>query len=273
MIKCGITGANGLLGKKILKNLPYRFYKFKKDVSKIKEVEKWIKNNDFDIFIHCAALVPVNKVNKNYKKAYDVNVNGTINLVESLIKKKKPPSWFFFCSTSHVYKTTSYFKKIKESDKINPQSKYGKTKLIAEEYLLKKMKEVSLKICIGRIFSFTDKDQKQPYLIPSLYKKISSSKKKVILTDLNHYRDFLSTKDIVRAIEVLRKKKAIGTYNIGSGYMINLKKIAELIAKKFNKLINIIDSRKRTYLIADNSKISKLNWKPKKNIINLEYFY
>jgi UDP-glucose 4-epimerase len=72
---------------------------------------------------------------------------------------------------------------------------------------------------------------------------------------------------------VLRKKKAIGTYNIGSGYMINLKKIAELIAKKFNKLINIIDSRKRTYLIADNSKISKLNWKPKKNIINLEYFY
>ena len=49
--------------------------------------------------------------------------------------------------------------------------------------------------------------------------------------------------------------------------MINLKNIAELIAKKFNKLINIIDSRKRTYLIADNSKILKLNWKPKKKLL------
>ena len=44
---------------------------------------------DFDILIHLAALVPTNLVNKNYKKAYKVNVIGTNNLIDSLKKKKK----------------------------------------------------------------------------------------------------------------------------------------------------------------------------------------
>ena len=84
MIKCGITGASGVLGRRIRKNLPYKFYIFKKDITKKKEVEKWVNKNDFDIFIHLAAKVPVNMVNKNYKQAYNTNVNGTLNLINSL---------------------------------------------------------------------------------------------------------------------------------------------------------------------------------------------
>ena len=42
MIKCGITGARGVLGKKIRKNLPYKFYIFNKDITNKKEVKKWI---------------------------------------------------------------------------------------------------------------------------------------------------------------------------------------------------------------------------------------
>ena len=39
--------------------------------------------------------------------------------------------------------------------------------------------------CIGRIFSTTNKDQKKGYLIPDLKKRISKSKKKLILKNLN----------------------------------------------------------------------------------------
>ena len=54
-------------------------------------------------------------------------------------------------------------------------------------------------------------------------RKIKSAKKKIVLKNLNNYRDFLNTKDIVYAIDTLRKNEASRTYNIGSG--INFKSI------------------------------------------------
>ena len=83
----------------------------------------------------------------------------------------------FFSSTSHVYKPLNKFKKISEKSKLNPASKYGKTKILAEKLLLKKLKKYPIKVCIGRIFSFTDKNKKS--LLLFLYKeKLNNSKKR-----------------------------------------------------------------------------------------------
>ena len=41
MIKCGITGSSGVLGRRIIKLLPYKFYKFTEDITDINEVKKW----------------------------------------------------------------------------------------------------------------------------------------------------------------------------------------------------------------------------------------
>ena len=67
MICCGITGHTGNLGKKIQKIAKnFKFIKFKGDIRKTKDVEIWIKNNNFDLIIHFAAIVPISKVNKKY---------------------------------------------------------------------------------------------------------------------------------------------------------------------------------------------------------------
>ena len=273
MITCAITGSSGVLGQKIKKYLPYKFYEFKKDITNIKNVEKWINKKNFDIIIHCAAVVPTNMVNNSYKKAYDVNVNGTLNLVNSILNKKKKPKWFFFSSTSHVYKLNTKFVKINKKNKPKPQSKYGKTKLLAEDILIKKLKNSSINLCIGRIFSFTDKRQKVPFVIPTITEKIKSSKKIITLKNLNHFRDFLNTKDIAKVINVMRERKCSGIYNIGSGIKFSLKNIAQLISEKYNKKIKFLDSNKTTYLISDNKKILRLNWKSANFKKNLNYFY
>ena len=33
MLKCGITGSTRTLGKKVIQNLPLKFYQFKKDIT------------------------------------------------------------------------------------------------------------------------------------------------------------------------------------------------------------------------------------------------
>ena len=273
MITCAITGSNGVLGKKIKDKLPYKFYEFNKDIRNLKSVEEWVLKKDFDIIIHLAALVAVDKVNKNYKKAYDINVKGNLNLIKAITKKKNKPKWFFFASTSHVYKPTSKFKKISEINQTNPQNKYGLTKLIAEKHLKNLLKIHPIKVCIGRIFSFTDSKQKSPFVIPSIIKKIKLSKKNITFKNLNNFRDFLNTKDIISAINTLRKKKAGGVYNIGSGICFDLRNIAKIFAKKYNKGIIFQSSSKPSFLISNNNKIKKLGWIPSKFNNNTQYFY
>jgi len=268
MLKCGITGFNGNLGKTFLRCYKnFHYIKFKGDISNKKEVDYWIKYNDFDILIHFAALVPTYIVNKNYKKALNINFRGTKYLADAIVKYKKKIDWFFFSSSSHVYPLQN--KKIKENFKTKPSSKYGKTKLLAENYLNKKFKHSKIKFCIGRIFSIFDNKNKS-FFTPNLIKKIKQRPKKIILDNLNHNRDFLSTEQISKIIFYLLKKKFVGTINIGSGKKTNLKTIAKIFAKKKGKEIFFIFNTP-TSLLANVDRLKKLGFKQKK--LNFSRFF
>ena len=74
-MKIGITGSNGVLGSEFINLLNKRnIIKFNGRVEKIKDVEKWIYKNDFDLIFHFAAIVPTFKVNSNKKKAMQVTI-------------------------------------------------------------------------------------------------------------------------------------------------------------------------------------------------------
>ena len=138
IINIGLTGSTGSLGKVILKN--FRLKKiniFKDDITNRKKVFNWVKKNNFDAIIHLAAIVPIKTVNKNRTKAKNVNFYGTKNIVDACVKSKI--DWFFFSSTSHVYNSSK--KKISESFPTKPISFYGRTKLQAEKYIIKKLKK------------------------------------------------------------------------------------------------------------------------------------
>jgi UDP-glucose 4-epimerase len=267
MLKCGITGSSGVLGKAISKELNYKFIPFTGRIQNKKKIDQWVKNNNFDLIIHLAAIVPTDIVNNNFNKANQVNYIGTKNIVDSILKYKPNLKWLFFSSTSHVYKLKNFFIKVNEKSKAVPFTKYGLTKLRAENYIIKKMKNSMIKYCIGRIFSYSDVNQKKSYLIPSLIQKIKETKNKsIIFKNLNHYRDFSSIKSICRAINILKKNKSEGIYNICSGRPILLEDIAKHICDKFNKKF-IFQQNKKTFLIGNINKLNKLGF------VNKENFY
>lgn len=252
----GITGSTGSLGQVILKKFKnYKIKRFKGDIRDREEVFNWILKNKIKVIIHLAAVVPIKVVNENKKKAKDVNFVGTKNVVDAAIKNNV--SWFFFSSTSHVYKSSK--KPISEKFFKEPISFYGKTKLMAEEYIIKNFKKKKIKFCIGRIFSTTNKNQKKNYLVPDLKRKIKVSKKKIILKNLNHFRDFISMMNISKIIFSLLDKKYKGIINIASGKPLHLKDIAEIILKKYNrKNYKYIDNKIETTLIGNISKLKKI---------------
>jgi len=261
-IKFGITGHTGVLGSQLIKENPqYKFNKFNGNITNKKDIKKWLENSSINILFHLAAIVPTKIAKKKIKYANKVNYIGTKILVDEILKYKKI-KWFFYSSTSHVYKFSKH--KIPENGKIKPISKYGYTKLKGEKYIKKKL-ENKIPFCIGRIFSFTGCKQSKNFVIPSIIHK-AKFKKKNLFKNTNHYRDFLSVKDVCYAIKILTKKRATGIYNIGSAKKVLISDLIKIIFKKYKKEYQLKKNSKQTLLIANNSKIKKLGWKPKKNI-------
>lgn len=267
-MKIGITGSTGSLGQAVKKKFrKLKLVPYKGDIVNRKSIFDWFEKNKLDIIIHLAAVVPIKKVNKNKNKAREVNFNGTKNIVDASIRNRI--KWIFYSSTSHVYKPSK--KKISENFIKRPISFYGKTKLEAERYIIYNFKKNKIPYCIGRIFSTTSKNQKASYLVPDLKKKIKFSKQKIILKNLNHYRDFISMEDIAKIMLYLYKIKYKGVVNIASGKNTYLKNIALLILRKYRKKnYQFVDNEIPTSLGGNISKLKKIkNFKIIKSIERL----
>lgn len=255
MTKIGITGGTGLLGllfKKKLRKKSIKFSEFKDDISKRKKVAKWISSNkNLQYIFHFAAISSTKKAKLNKKKSKNVNVLGTENLIKEINKNKKK-IWFFFPSTSHVYDFSK--RSIKENFKKKPISFYGKTKLLAEKKIISN-KRSGFSFFIGRIFSIYHKNQKKPFLYPSIKEKIKFNKNnEIFVVNANSLRDFLDAERVVNIIYKVYKKKITGVFNIGSGKGMSIKRF---IKKEINSKIKIISDNRINSLVSNNNKLER----------------
>ena len=256
----GITGYRGVLGSYFIKKYSkkFNFAKYKYDILDFNKLSNWYKKKKPEYFLHFAAKVPISFVEKNYQISKRSNLQGTKNLI-LLIKNDANLKWFFFSSSSHVYKRSE--KKLNENSITEMTNKYSKTKMLAERELLKLKNK---KICIGRIFSFTSKNQNKLFVIPSIFKQLKKNENKIFF-DFGSKRDFIHIDDICSAINFLMFKEAKGIYNIGSGKSYKIIEIVKFFSKKLKKKILIKKKNlgKIDTLTSDISKIKKLGWYPK----------
>lgn len=127
-----LTGGTGKLGTFIKNNINKNYEIISPTSSEMNLLDRekinFIFNkNKPDIVLHCAAFTDVKNAEVNYLKAINVNVVGTLNVLEPSVKNKID---FIYISTDAVFdgKDGNY----KPSDCLNPQNKYSKTKAAAE---------------------------------------------------------------------------------------------------------------------------------------------
>ena len=99
-----ITGAHGKLGKEVSKLYPgaWRPTHEEMPVERIDLVIKYIESVKPDILIHLAAMVSPPRCEVNKALAWDINVNGTSNLIDSCLTHKKD-TYFILMSTPCVF--------------------------------------------------------------------------------------------------------------------------------------------------------------------------
>ena len=102
-----------------------------------KEINNALNSEKWDYLIHLAAFGGkgnglLKAADEDFDKALDINVGGFANLLNNLKNTKTKVIW---ASSTVVFgEERNYFKKsIKEDEILNPSTKYGLTKLMAEQ--------------------------------------------------------------------------------------------------------------------------------------------
>ena len=243
----------------------------KGDITDEKVVSRAVKDQEF--VIHLAALPFIPDSFHYPANFFNVNANGTVNLLWKSIQSKTVTR-FIHISTSEVYGTAQYAP-MDENHPTNPHSTYAVSKLAGDRVAFTLHKENGFPVVIIRPFNSYGPQYTQPYIIPEIMNQLLIRNKELMLGNIDATRDFTYVSDTANAIiRSLDSKKAVGEIiNVGSGSEISIRDLAFKISKIAKKKIKIRhdESRERPYdvnrLICNNKKALKLlGWKPKINM-------
>ena len=241
------------------------------DITDEKVVSRAVKDQEF--VIHLAALPFIPDSFHYPANFFNVNANGSVNLLWKSIQSKTVTR-FIHISTSEVYGTAQHVP-MDENHPTAPHSTYAVSKLAGDRVAFTLHKENGFPVVIIRPFNSYGPQYTQPYIIPEIMNQLLIGNKELMLGNIDATRDFTYVSDTANAIiRSLDSKKAIGEIiNVGSGNEISIRDLAFKISKIAKKKIKIRhdESRERPYdvnrLICNNKKASKLlGWKPKINM-------
>ena len=240
----------------------------KGDIRDKKSVKKAV--TDQEVVIHLAALPFIPDSFYYPGDFFDVNTNGSINMLWNSIKSRSVET-FVHISTSEVYGSAQTVS-MNENHPTTPHSTYAVSKLAGDRAAFTLHKENGFPVVIIRPFNSYGPRFTEPYIIPEIMSQILNNSKEIILGNVNTARDFTYVQDTASAIiKSMIEKKANGEIiNVGSGTEISILNLAKKIlkiAKKKTK-IKYDKSRERPYdvnrLNCNNKKAKKiLKWSPK----------
>lgn len=212
------------------------------------DVEKYIQEGD--IIIHLAAISSLPECQSNPVEAFDINVNGTINILE--IARKKNAKRILFASTSAVYENNTVFP-CRETDTIKPTLIYSLTKSTAEEVCLSYIKNYNLDIRIIRFFNIYGGNQDfrrtSPPLTIYIINELINSRRPILHSDGTQKRDYLYISDLLELVDkVIHKDKLTDNlkdnltdnltnkiYNACSGMIYSVADIFNIISSKLKE--------------------------------------
>ena len=256
------------------KYLNKKFILYKGNINNLLVLEKIYKEFRPTHIVHLAASIDVNESEINKKKYYKNNVLNSKKFIDFFIKKNVKN--FLFSSTAAVYNSKNNIKSEKYDQR--PTNYYGYTKLLIENFLLKKKLSNNLEVKILRFFNIIGSDKKlrsgniskkSKHLFNSLSKSVFL--RKIFKINGNNYytidgtcvRDFIDVNDLVKVIIFfIKKKNKNNIFNIGTKRGYSVLEILKLFKKVLKIDINYRYCQRRTgdapRLVCDNSLLRKI---------------
>lgn len=251
-----------------------------------------VADNTISSVFHFAGLKSVEESTKLPIDYWDVNLNGTINLLNTMSENNCFN--IIFSSSAMIYKQ-NLNTPFRENSELCPSNTYSNTKLAIERILedLQKSSPSKWRIAILRYFNPVgahesgllgeNPKKKAANLFPAIINSLKNDREELLIfgkdwptKDGTCVRDFIHIMDLANAHVcahkfIISQKPQIIYLNIGSGIGTSILHIIKTFEKVNNCSIKYKFFKRRAgdvpYIVADNSyAMKKINWKPIRSI-------
>lgn len=184
-----------------------------------------------DAVIHLAALVsPLISVRKP-ETTNNVNVSGTLNVLQAGLRNEIDR--VVFASSSSLYGNT-WPMPVSEDTVLNPITPYGVSKLAAEKYCKVFSQQYRHGTISLRYFNvYGERQSSNPYsgVIAIFANRLIRGRRPLIFGDGRQTRDFIDVSDVARAnLLALQSREGKGdVFNIGTGVPTTINKLAKIL--------------------------------------------
>ena len=255
-------------------------------------MDEIFKEFNFDAVLHFAGLKSITESFAKKEHYFENNVQGS-NILRVLAKKYNVNK-FIFSSSANVYGTVNR-SPIKETDNLNPESPYGKTKqhfendLISDPYfanqkecyILRYFNPVGswLKYSIGEVVDSTKSN-----IFPMIVNSLRNNEPFNIYGTDYETKDGTAIRDYIHIIDLIEAhyaclesdKKGINIYNVGTGVGYTVNEVLNTYKKVNNVDMMIEKASKRqgdaSEVYASNKRICEdLKWTPKYDLAQMCY--
>lgn len=288
-----IIGINGFVGSYLKNELESNGYKvygcdctikntrddfFRVDITNFEEIYQLIKKLNPRYIYNLAAVSSVSFSWEHPQATINVNVCGTINILET-IRKLNINSKVLLIGSSEEYAPSD--KPVSESSRLEAVNPYGISRIMIEDFVRIYRLRYNMDIVCIRAFNHTGLGQTPVFVLPSFIDQVakitlSNNCGKIKVGNITVYRDFSDVRDIVYAYRLIAEcEEKLDVVNVGSGIAYKIEDLLKFIISLSNQNIEIVIDKERfrpadlPYCCCDNQLLkSKTNWVQKFNIFD-----
>ncbi|MCS6999659.1 MAG: NAD-dependent epimerase/dehydratase family protein [Bacteroidota bacterium] len=220
---------NFVTGRK--ENLPPTIRVVEMDI-RDRSVEAFIRREQFDAINHHAALLSVPESFRFPVEYADVNVTGTVNLLEAAVRAGVRV--FIFASTCAVYAEDAV-QPYTEDSPTAPVNPYGASKLSAEHFInAYAAQHPALRVVVlryGNVFGPRQRVYGEGNLVAVCAAKLLAQDVPTIFGDGSHTRDFVYVQDVAELNCHVLERPVHGTFNVGTGIARSVLEVYTSVAR------------------------------------------
>lgn len=207
------------------------------DITKPASVARLIAKLAPDYILHLAAFSSVGKSFQSERAVFDVNVGGTLNLLEAAHSDASLRAFLFVSSPDCYGLFKPPGKTLTEDQPLAPVSPYGISKAAADHMCRYYFRQYGLPVIVARAFNHTGPRQDPNFVAPSFARQIAqieAGQRRPILRvgNLGARRDLTDVRDIVRGYRLLIERGQPGqVYQLCSGRAVAIEQVLKQLLR------------------------------------------
>ena len=216
------------------KKFPHQFNLITGDIRDSELVTEIFKKNRIDLVVHLAARAGVRPSIQQPLLYQDVNIRGTLVLLEAC--KDHDVKDFVFASSSSVYGENQRVPFSERDLDIQPISPYGATKRAGELFCYSYHHLYGMNIACLRIFTAYGPRQRPEMAIHKFTRLIDRAERIPMFGNGDSRRDYTYIDDLIEGIMgVIHRHKGFEAYNLGESQTTSLSELIHLIEEALGK--------------------------------------